>query len=140
VPATMPRNGPGRFSTSACPGPSSPAHRLSRERVFAKKNQAPWTDPERSFPSGQTARRGIARNIPASDPVAITVEKASKGVEPNSLHSLDEPEAPPDKPDSQEAEVASILPIVGLFSANFLVLRQISYFFDWWCRLLGGRR
>jgi hypothetical protein len=82
----------------------------------------------------------LRETFPASDPVAITVEKASKGVEPNSLHSLDEPEAPPDKPDSPEAEVASILPIVGLFSANFLVLRQISYFFDWWCRLLGGRR
>jgi hypothetical protein len=68
------------------------------------------------------------------------------GLQPKIVASLrpklgePKPEAPPDKPDSQEAEVASILPIVGLFSANFLVLRQISYFFDWWCRLLGGRR
>jgi hypothetical protein len=82
----------------------------------------------------------LRETFPASDPVAITVEKASKGVEPNGLHSLDEPEGPSDKPDSREAEVASTLPIVGLFGANLLVLRQISYFFDWWCALLVGRR
>jgi hypothetical protein len=82
----------------------------------------------------------LRETFPASDPIAITVEKASKGVEPDGLRSPDERERSSRPADSQEAEVISTLPIVDLFGANLWALRQISYFFDWWCALLVNRR
>ena len=60
----MSRNGLGALCDVGVPRSFNPALRLMRERVLAKKEQAPWTEPQRSCPSGQTARRGIERDIP----------------------------------------------------------------------------
>jgi hypothetical protein len=74
--------------------------------------------------------------FPASDPIAIAIDK-SKGIAPNGHHS---PDGPSMAPCSPEVVVSTAPPVVGLFDANLWALRQLSYFFDWWSHLLGGRK
>jgi hypothetical protein len=82
----------------------------------------------------------LQETFPASDPIAITVEKSSKGVELGGLGSPDEAESPSMPADWQDAVVIWAPPVVGIFSADLWALRQISYFLDWWSVLLGDRR
>jgi hypothetical protein len=80
----------------------------------------------------------LRETFPASDPIAITVDKPPKGIAPpDDLHS---PESPSTAAESQEVVVAWASPVFGLFDANLWALRQISSYFDWWSHLLGGRK
>jgi hypothetical protein len=80
----------------------------------------------------------LRETFPASDPIAITVEKSSKGVELGGLGSPDEPESPSMPADSEVIWAPPV--VVGILSANLWALHQISYFFDWWSVLLGDRK
>jgi hypothetical protein len=106
---------------------------------LGKRNRRPGLSRSDAAHLDKLLDEALRETFPASDPIAITVEKASKGVEAGGLRSPDEPERP-EEPDSQEVAVISTLPIVDLFGANLWALRQISYFFDWWCALLVDRR
>jgi hypothetical protein len=80
----------------------------------------------------------LRETFPASDPIAIIVDKPSKSVAPpDELHSADNP---PTAAESQEVVVAWAPPFLGLFDANLWALRQMSSYFDWWSHLLGGRK
>jgi hypothetical protein len=79
----------------------------------------------------------LRETFPASDPIAIMIDRPSKGIEPDGLHS---PDIPPMAASSQEIVVSEAPPVVGFFDANLWALRQISDYFDWWSRLLGGRK
>ncbi len=75
--------------------------------------------------------------FPASDPIAITIDKPSRSVAPAAdLFSRDNPSTA----DLQEVVVASPTPVLGFFDANLWALRQISSYFDWWSHVLGGRK
>jgi hypothetical protein len=77
----------------------------------------------------------LRETFPASDPIAITMDKPAKGIEPDGLHS---PDSPSMAAGSQEIVATRTPPIVGFFAPNLWALRQISDYFDWWARLLGG--
>jgi hypothetical protein len=65
--------------------------------------------------------------FPASDPIAITIEKYAGGVALRGarVHEVATPSMP--------------LP-VSVFDMSLWAVRQISkYYFDWWRLLLGGR-
>jgi hypothetical protein len=80
----------------------------------------------------------LRETFPASDPIAIIVDKPSKGVAPlDEFHRADNPST---AAESQEVAVAWAPPVFGLFDANLWALRQISSYFDWWSHLLGGRK
>jgi hypothetical protein len=80
----------------------------------------------------------LRETFPASDPIAITVDKPSKSnAPPDDLHS---PDSPSTAAESQEVVVGWAPPVLGLFDANLWALRQISSYFDWWSHLLGGRK
>jgi hypothetical protein len=80
----------------------------------------------------------LRETFPASDPIAIIVDKPSKIVAPpDEFHSADNPST---AAESQEVAVVWAPPVFGLFDANLWALRQISSYFDWWSHLLGGRK
>jgi hypothetical protein len=80
----------------------------------------------------------LRETFPASDPVAITVDKLPMSTAPSDgLCSADA--RPMDVP-SQEAAVSQAPPVVGFFDLNLWALRQISFYFEWWSHLLGGDR
>ena len=79
----------------------------------------------------------LRETFPASDPIAITIDKTWKRIAPpNDLHS---PDSPSTAAESQVV-VGRAPPVLGLFDANLWALRQISFYFDWWSDLLGGRK
>jgi hypothetical protein len=79
----------------------------------------------------------LRETFPASDPIAIAIDKPSKGIEP---HGLLSPNSPPTAAGPQEIVVSSAPPGVAFFDANLWALRQISDYFDWWFHLLGDRK
>jgi hypothetical protein len=80
----------------------------------------------------------LRETFPASDPIAITIDKPPKGIaSPDDLHSSDSPST---AAGPHETSVSWTLPIVSFYDPNLWALRQISYFFDWWSVLLGGRK
>jgi hypothetical protein len=80
----------------------------------------------------------LRETFPASDPIAIIVAKPSKNIAPpDDLHS---PDSPSTSAKSQEVVVGWAPPVLGLFDANLWALRQISSYYDWWYRQLGGRK
>jgi hypothetical protein len=77
----------------------------------------------------------LRETFPASDPIAITVDKPWKSLAPpDDLHG------PSSAAESQEIVVGSAPTVLSLFDANLWALRQISSCFDWWSYLLGGRK
>jgi hypothetical protein len=75
----------------------------------------------------------LRETFPASDPIAITVDKPSKSIAPpDDLHSADSPSA--------AAESREAPPALGFFDANLWAMRQISHYLDWWSHLLGGQK
>jgi hypothetical protein len=80
----------------------------------------------------------LRETFPASDPIAITVHKPSKAIAHDGLRSS--PDDPPKAAITQQALVSSTPPDVGFFDPNLWALRQISYFFEWWSLVLGGRK
>jgi hypothetical protein len=105
-----------------------------------KGNKRPGLSRSKAVHLDRLLDEALRETFPASDPIAITIEKSSKGVELGGLRSPDEPESPSMPTDSQDAVVIWAPPVVGIFSANLWALRQISYFLDWWSVLLGDRR
>jgi hypothetical protein len=80
----------------------------------------------------------LRETFPASDPIAITIDKPTRRVTPpDNLHGSDSPSM---RPGTREVVASRAPPVVGFFDANLWALRQISDYFDWWCRLLGGRK
>jgi hypothetical protein len=81
----------------------------------------------------------LRETFPASDPIAITIDKPSKSIAPPD--DLPNQDSPSMSPGTREVAASWAPPVVvGFFDANFWALRQISDYFDWWCRLLGGRK
>jgi hypothetical protein len=79
----------------------------------------------------------LRETFPASDPIAITIDKPSKVIAPEDLRRPDDPST---AAGSYETSVSWTPPIVSFYDPNLWALRQISYFFDWWSVLLGGRK
>jgi hypothetical protein len=80
----------------------------------------------------------LRETFPASDPIAITIDKPSKVIAPD--EGLRRPDDPSTAVGSQESIASWTPPIVSFYDSNLWALRQFSYFFDWWCGLLGGRK
>jgi hypothetical protein len=76
----------------------------------------------------------LRETFPASDPIAITIDKPWKVIAPEGLHN---PDIPSIAAGSQEPIASWTPPIVSFYDAN---LWAASYFFDWWSVLLGGRK
>jgi hypothetical protein len=75
--------------------------------------------------------------FPASDPIAITIEKYAGSVALSGPDGLANPSM---VPRVHEVAVPSMPPPVSIFDINLWAVRQISkYYFDWWWLLLGGR-
>jgi hypothetical protein len=88
-----------------------------------KRNRRPGLSRSEAVHLDKLLDEALRETFPASDPIAITVEKVSEGVVLGALLTPDEPECPSGAPDSEEAVVISTLPIVGLFRANLWALR-----------------
>src|SRR5277367_5925522 len=76
--------------------------------------------------------------FPASDPIAITIEKSAGSLALSGPDGLANPSM---VACVHEVAAPSMPPPVGFFDINLWAMRQISnYYFDWWRLLLGGRR
>jgi hypothetical protein len=80
----------------------------------------------------------LRETFPASDPIAITIEKPSKAVAHGDLRSS--PGNSSMAAITQKAFVSSAPPDVDPYDPNLWAVRQISYFFEWWSLMLGGRK
>jgi hypothetical protein len=76
--------------------------------------------------------------FPASDPIAITVDRPTRGVVPDSADGFDELSM---IARAQEAAEPVTPPPADFFGMNLWAVHQISsYYFEWWWFLLGARK
>ena len=133
----MPRNGLGASRRRRDPVLQFLHSGYCGSRYLGKRNRRPGLSRSEAAHLDRLLDEALRETFPASDPIAITVEKSSKGVELGGLRSPDEPESLSMPADSV---VIWAPPVVGILSANLWALHQISYFLDWWSVLLGDRK
>jgi hypothetical protein len=109
----------------------------SRSGLLRKKHSASSRSESEAAHLDNLLDEALRETFPASDPIAIAIDRPLKGIEP---HGLLSPDSSPMAAEPQEIVVSSAPPVVGFFDANLWALRQISDYFDWWSRLLGGRK
>jgi hypothetical protein len=135
--ATMARNGLGAPRRRRDPVLQFLHSGYCGSGYLRKRNRRPGLSRSEAAHLDRLLDEALRETFPASDPIAITVEKSSKGVELGGLRSPDEPESLSMPADSV---VIWAPPVVGILSANLWALHQISYFLDWWSVLLGDRK
>ena len=75
----------------------------------------------------------LRETFPASDPIAITIDKSSQAIAP------DNPEDPDNVAISPEANLKVTEPKLTLMSPYGAHLWAIKQIFDWWLSPVGGR-
>jgi hypothetical protein len=78
----------------------------------------------------------LKATFPASDPVAITIDRPSKGSASERVNSPGSPAVETASREEMASEAEHQPPIFGFYDANLWGLRQISFFFNWWSSLL----
>jgi hypothetical protein len=111
-----------------------------QERAVKKRNKRPGLkhSEAEAVHLDNLLDEALRETFPASDPIAITIDKPSKAIGLEGLRSS--PDNPSTAAISREALVSWAPPIVGPFDPNLWAVRQISYFFEWWSLMLGGRK
>jgi hypothetical protein len=75
----------------------------------------------------------LRETFPASDPIAICIERSSEAISPDNRHDPDNAAMPP------QASLKAAEPkptFMSFYDANLWGMNQI---FDWWLMLVGGR-
>src|ERR1700760_767225 len=99
--ATMPRNWPPSITSAACPVLQFLHSGYRGSGYLQKRNRRPGLSRSEAAHLDRLLDEALRETFPASDPIAITVEKSPKGVE----LGPDEPESPSMPADSQDAAV-----------------------------------
>lgn len=81
----------------------------------------------------------LRETFPASDPIAITIDRPWKGIASEQINSQLSLTTEAASHELMVGGAENEPPIVGLYDANLWGLRQISYVFNWWSLLLWGR-